>query len=634
MAPEVKIKITAAAELSALRSLNDSLAKQVIQAKALGKDYQDLEKDLQRVQKAMADIKPPSFLDKGKNALSEIFKELPVIGAITRNFNGQTPLIGAAVGGAVLGVQAAKSFGEGVVKAAEYADQMEELGMRTGQSAADAIVMTQAFKNVGLDAGNVGPAINMLQMALTGLNEEGLPTKGVFDSLGLSLEALKDMAPINALQAISEKIAGLGSAADKTRAVKDLFGKAGGSLLPLLGDNKAFDTARTQVGDLAETIDKSSADLGKFADAWAGLDVKKMQLFAGFAAELSGSLGSAADHINEMDFTKIGEGLANFTKGAGSLAGDFYDNSQILQHVVGGFKAVAAYGELRKVQEQTAETDKTNAQLEADIKERMADPAKQAEHLRSIADSGGSTGKGTMPVDDGGANSSYQRLRTRDGATEEELKKARDADRFKRMTPQEQLAGIDKTLEEARAASRKTGLSDEDYSTQVKKVVALEQQRLEVLAKISDEKKKTQELDSSNTSKREALDLELSIKEAQAAGNKDLVAKLQWQKEYSALLKAGVDAKDPDAWNKARRGANASMEDPLATAREIEKQARSAVQLSSLGRLGMAMGESSNASQTVTKLQEMIVAQQTSSAALAAIQKNTAEMAKKRGGYQ
>jgi hypothetical protein len=112
------------------------------------------------------------------------------------------------------------------------------------------------------------------------------------------------------------------------------------------------------------------------------------------------------------------------------------------------------------------------------------------------------------------------------------------------------------------------------------------------------------------------------------------VAKLQWQKEYTSLLKAGLDAKDPDAYNKAARGANASMADPIASAREIEKQATSAVPLSSLGRLGMAMGESSNAAQTISKLQELIVAQQGSSTALSKIEKNTADMAQKRGGYQ
>jgi hypothetical protein len=354
-------------------------------------------------------------------------------------------------------------------------------------------------------------------------------------------------------------------------------------LLPLLADNKAFETAKTQVGELAETIDKSSADLGKFADAWAGLDVKKMQLFAGFASEFSGSLGTAADNLNKLDFTKSGQGIADFLKGAGALGGIVLKDDPILKSIGNGFKAVAAYGELMKVQEQTAITDKANAQLEAELQERVSDPAKFAEHQRQLAEK---------------------------KAQQEAPQKARDAEREEKK--QEEQSKREGDLAAAAAA----------------------------------ESLKASNLEKQNAAKREALDLELSIKEAQAAGNESLLARLQWQKEYTSLLKAGLDAKDPDAYNKAIRGANAdanikairganaSMEDPLAKAREIEKQARSSVQLSSLGRLGMAMGESSNASATISKLQELIVAQQTSSAALGKIASNTAEMAKQRGGYQ
>lgn len=634
MSNEVKIKITAAAELSALRSLNDSLGKQIIQAKALGKDYQDLEKDLQRVQKAMAEIKPPSFFEKGKNALSEIVKELPVIGAISRNFNGQTPLVGMLAGGAVVGIEAAKMFGEGVIKAAEFADQMEELGTRTGQSAGDAIVMTQAFRNVGLEAGNVGQAVNMLQMALTGLNEEGLPTKGVFDKLGLSLDALKDMAPINALQAISEKIAELGSAADKTRAVKDLFGKAGGSLLPLLGDTKAFDTAKTQVGELGEIIEKNSADLGKFADAWAALDVKKMQLFAGFAAEFSASLGEAADKINKFDGSKIGKGLADFIKGVGGPIGDFLKDDPIIESITGGFKAVAAYGELRRVQEQTTATDETTAKMEADLAERMADPAKQAEHLRQMADKKAQQEAPQKARDAEREAKKQEEQKARSAALSKGLAEIADADRLKSLPLNDQKAELDKRAASMDAHLARNDISKDDFEASSKLRLELEKQRLDVASKITEELKKASELDKENAAKREALDLELAIKEAQASGNDTLAAKLKWQKEYTALLKAGIDAKDPDAWNKARRGANASMEDPLASARDIEKQSRSAVQLSSLGRLGMAMAESTNASATISKLQELIVAQQKSDAILTQIQNNTGEMAQKRGGYQ
>lgn len=492
-----------------------------------------------------------------------------------------------------------KGMAEGVVHISSYADKMGELGMRTGQAASESVVMTQAFRNIGMDASNVGAAINMLQMALTGLNEEGLPTKGVFDQLGLSLEALKDMSPINALQAISDKIAGLGSAADKTRAVRDLFGRAGGSLLPLLGDNTAFSTAREQVGQLAGTIGRNVEELGKFADAWESLDVKKMQFFAGLAEGLAGSLSQAGDAINAIDLTKFGTDIGDTLNGLVQVSQEL---QKLRDQATSGVKGVAG---------------DSNTAL-------MGGMAKDS--IRALL-SGLPGGTAALSLVDG---LSY--LKSKGASKREETTQAKDAE----------AAAKDQEARDS-AAIAKTDLANKRLENEA----ARRAEVLKDLAAAADaERLKASNLEKENAAKREALDLELSIKEAQAAGNESLLARLQWQKEYTSLLKAGLDAKDPDAYNKALRGANAdanikairgansSMGDPLATAREIEKQARSSVQLSSLGRLGMAMGESSNASATISKLQELIVAQQTSSAALGKIASNTEAMAKQRGGYQ
>jgi len=492
-----------------------------------------------------------------------------------------------------------KGMAEGVVHISSYADKMGELGMRTGQAASESVVMTQAFRNIGMDASNVGAAINMLQMALTGLNEEGLPTKGVFDQLGLSLEALKDMSPINALQAISDKIAGLGSAADKTRAVRDLFGRAGGSLLPLLGDNTAFSTAREQVGQLAGTIGRNVEELGKFADAWESLDVKKMQFFAGLAEGLAGSLSQAGDAINAIDLTKFGTDIGDTLNGLVQVSQEL---QKLRDQATSGVKGVAG---------------DSNTAL-------MGGMAKDS--IRALL-SGLPGGTAALSLVDG---LSY--LKSKGASKREETTQAKDAE----------AAAKDQEARDS-AAIAKTDLANKRLENEA----ARRAEVLKDLAAAADaERLKASNLEKENAAKREALDLELSIKEAQAAGNESLLARLQWQKEYTSLLKAGLDAKDPDAYNKALRGANAdanikairgansSMGDPLATAREIEKQARSSVQLSSLGRLGMAMGESSNASATISKLQELLVAQQTSSAALGKIASNTEAMAKQRGGYQ
>ena len=543
-------------------------------------------------------------------------------------------------------VEIGKGMAEGVVHISSYADKMGELGMRTGQAASESVVMTQAFRNIGLEAGNVGGAINMLQMALTGLNDEGLPTKGVFDDLGLSLEALKDMSPINALQAISEKIAGLESAADKTRALRDLFGRSGPTLLPLLGDNKAFSTAREQVGQLAGTIGRNVDELGKFADAWESLDVKKMQFFAGLAEGLAGSLSQAGDAINAIDMTKFGTDIGDTLNGLVQVSQEL---QKLRDQATSGVKGVAGdsntalMGGMAKDSMRALMTGLPGGTAALSIVDGLSflkskgaskrEETTEAKDAEAAAKDQEARDSAAIAKTDA-ANKKLEDQKARRAALSKDLADVADAERLKSLPLNDQKAELDKQASAMDAHLQRNDLSKDDVESSTKLRLALEKQRLEVASKITEELKKASDLEKENSAKREALDLELAIKEAQAAGNETLLAKLQWQKEYNALLKAGLDAKDPDAYNRAIRGANASMEDPLAKARDIEKQSRSAVQLSSLGRLGMAMGENSNASATISKLQEMTVAQQKSTEHLSKIASNTEAMAKQRGGYQ
>lgn len=539
-------------------------------------------------------------------------------------------------------VELGKQFAEGIVNVSEYADKMGELGMRTGQQAADAVVLTQVFRNVGLEAANVGQAVNMLQMALTGVNEEGLPTKDVFDKLGLSLDELSDMSPINALQAIGEKINGLASAAEKTRALKDLFGRSGPTLMPILGDPEAFSIAKTQVGELAKNIQRNTEELGHFADAWGSLDVKKMQFFAGVAEGLAGSLESAGDAINNIDLSKFGTNIGDTLSGLIQVADELQalvDKAkeavpeearpvvseavqegirQVVSALPGGDMALAAVDGLNYLQEKgAAKREEKSAEKDAKEAEKKAQEEAALESQKQAR-----------------AAQRVEEQKKREAAAAKDLADLQDADRLKSLPLADQKAELDKRAAALDAGLKNPDQSKEQFSDAQKLRLDIEKQRLEVNRKIAEEQKKQADEDKENSTRRDALDLELAIREAQAAGNDVLAERLQWQKQYNDLLKARIDAGDPDAWNKAVRGANASLGDPLARARAIEKEAGQAVQLSSLGRLGMAMGEATNAADTVNKLQELIIAQKQSSQALDSIQKNTREMADKRGGYQ
>lgn len=209
----------------------------------------------------------------------------------------------------------AVGFAEGIKGAASFADQLSEMASKTGQSVETVAVLQQAFKNAGMGADAVAPAINKLQRALAGVNEDGVPTAEVFGRLGLSIDTLRKTDSATALQMIGTAISGLKDPALQAQAAFDIFGRSSVNLMAILKDPTAFDVAKQQLGDLGLVLGASAEELGRFADAYEnGLDAKKMGFFAGAAQTLSGDLGKAADAMNALPTVQLGMAVGNMLR--------------------------------------------------------------------------------------------------------------------------------------------------------------------------------------------------------------------------------------------------------------------------------------------------------------------------------
>ena len=221
-----------------------------------------------------------------------------------------------AVASVISGIRnLAVGFAEGIKGAASFADQISEMASKTGQSVETVLTLQQAFKNAGMGAESVAPAINKLQRALAGVNEDGLPTAEVFGRLGLSIDGLRKTDSATALQMIGTAIAGLKDPADQAQAAFDIFGRSSVNLMAILKDPKAFDVAKQQLGDLGLVLGASAEELGRFSDAYEnGLDAKKMGFFAGAASTLAGDLGKAADAMNALPTVQLGMAVGNMLR--------------------------------------------------------------------------------------------------------------------------------------------------------------------------------------------------------------------------------------------------------------------------------------------------------------------------------
>ncbi|MFZ4777052.1 MAG: hypothetical protein ACOYM3_16910, partial [Terrimicrobiaceae bacterium] len=300
----------------------DALEKMASRARLAGKESEHLSKSLAALRAQTATPPPlpktPPPLPGRRSGLATaqgVVSQLPGgVGAMAT-----AGPVALGVGSAVAAVAAigtlTRTLVDGTMATANFAGEMSDLAAQTGETAEDAIILGQAFRNAGM-TGMVGQALNLLQKSLAGVNEEGQPTAGIFKRLGLSIDDLKGMRATQQIETISAAISRLRTPADQSRAAMELFGRSGGRMLAILKDSGAIATARTQVGGLAANIGSAGADLDKFSDAMGSLDVKQIQFFAAFSSGIAKDLGQAAEFVNKLDFSKPGKELGEMARGA------------------------------------------------------------------------------------------------------------------------------------------------------------------------------------------------------------------------------------------------------------------------------------------------------------------------------
>ncbi len=257
---------------------------------------------------------------------------------------GKAMFSGIAVAGTAAFAGILASIKQTIDAGGELADMMAS----TGAKGAGLLVLQRAFKNAGLAAGDVTGALNKMQKALTGVNEEGEPTNKAFDRLGLSVRELKEMDPVDAFLKISQAISSIENPAERTAVAMELFSKSGGKMLAVVTDASAFAAAKKQLGELAELLPHMDGDLDTVGDAFEAADEKTKQLGAGIASELMPHMLAVAEWINNGDFVKLGSDIGSAATDLiefVGLLGQVAEKTSAIPRAVLGFlpgKAIAA----------------------------------------------------------------------------------------------------------------------------------------------------------------------------------------------------------------------------------------------------------------------------------------------------
>jgi methyl-accepting chemotaxis protein len=237
-----------------------------------------------------------------------------VAGSIKNVFGGAVGALGGIVG---LGAKAIGGLGValgaldhffkiGIMSAIELGDQYDVLSKRTGASIPFLYDFGKILKNNGMDASTAGTAILSLQRSLGGVNELGQPTNEMIKRLGLNFADLQKLTPEQQLIMVVGAIKKLGSETEQTRALFEMFGRAGMNLKAVMKD-EAF-------SKLGVNFSKTGENLAKNAENFAKISAQLRDsgaFFRDFFVTLAGSVAPSILELFAM-FSKGGDFLSDF----------------------------------------------------------------------------------------------------------------------------------------------------------------------------------------------------------------------------------------------------------------------------------------------------------------------------------
>jgi hypothetical protein len=134
-------------------------------------------------------------------------------------------------------------------------------------------------------------------------------------SLGVTYDELKGKAPIDQMQMLAEKIAGVKDDGERAALAIALFGKSGGELLPLLrGMTDGIDQARAQLGSAPDAINATAKALDDIGDNLGAIADKSKEFALGLLTELAPALLDVTTKMATIDATGFGMAIAGYAK--------------------------------------------------------------------------------------------------------------------------------------------------------------------------------------------------------------------------------------------------------------------------------------------------------------------------------
>lgn len=230
--------------------------------------------------------------------------------------------LAAAAGVGAIGTAAAAA----VAHVIALADKIDNLGARTGFGA-------QSLQQLDYAARLTNTSLDMVAQSAIRMQAELDRSPAKFAEIGLSVERLRSMAPEKQFYAVGRAIADISDQSAKMAAVRDIFGRSGDAILPLLSrldelraaaDEAGYalgDSMLAQAGAADDALDKLSANFDALKGNVGGLVLELVPISDGLdlVASAVAKITRELRELNDAPTGKLEMMLAFLTFG-GSLA--------------------------------------------------------------------------------------------------------------------------------------------------------------------------------------------------------------------------------------------------------------------------------------------------------------------------
>ena len=241
-----------------------------------------------------------SGLVAGTNAAGSAFKKLS--GDVAGLRSGMRTLV--AIQGAQLfgqlasgAMSAARSFVSMGIAQADVIGSQKDLAARLGMTYGELAGLGFAGAQVGVSMETIGKAATKADVAFIKASQGSKQAQAAFSGIGLSVQQLEGLSPAERFRAIADSISALPSAAERSRAAIQIFGKAGAELLPMFEGGAGAITAATEEAakfGLALTNEQANS-VDSMGDAFAKAEMAVQGIVGQVVAYLAPAIQGVTD---------------------------------------------------------------------------------------------------------------------------------------------------------------------------------------------------------------------------------------------------------------------------------------------------------------------------------------------------